>query len=63
MYVATFVLMWGRALTPADLAANLALSVYLVLGTWHEERKLRRQLGDAHRDYAKKVPIIPGLPW
>jgi protein-S-isoprenylcysteine O-methyltransferase Ste14 len=63
MYVATFILLWARALTPADLATSLSLSLYLVLGTWHEERKLRRQLGKPFLDYARKVPIIPGLKW
>ncbi|MBI4800864.1 MAG: hypothetical protein HY794_19415 [Desulfarculus sp.] len=61
MYLATLVLLWTRALTPPDLVASLVLTVYMVLGTWHEERKLRRQMGEAYRDYAKKVPIIPGL--
>ncbi len=63
MYLATLVLLWARGLAPADLATSLALTIYLALGTWHEERKLRRQMGDAYRDYANKVPIIPGLKW
>ncbi|CAO0819886.1 hypothetical protein DFAR_1180003 [Desulfarculales bacterium] len=52
-----------RMLTPADLAINLVLTVYIVLGTWHEERKLHRQMGQAYYDYAAKGPIIPGLGW
>ncbi|MBI5523612.1 MAG: hypothetical protein HY910_13365 [Desulfarculus sp.] len=63
MYLATLVLLWTRALTPPDLVASLVLTVYMALGTWHEERKLRRQMGQAYYDYAKRVPIIPGLGW
>ena len=63
MYLATVVLLWTRTLAPPDLVTSLMLTIYTVLGTWHEERKLRRQMGDSYRDYAKRVPIIPGLGW
>ncbi|MFH1034637.1 MAG: methyltransferase [Pseudomonadota bacterium] len=62
MYLASLLLLWARALAPADLVTSLALTLYLVLGTWHEESTLRRQMGQAYRDYARRVPLIPGLP-
>ena len=63
MHVAGVILLWARGLGPADLLTSLVLTAYLALGTWHEERRLRRQFGQAYREYADRVPIIPGLPW
>ena len=63
MHLAGVILLWARGLGPADLATSLLLTLYIVLGTRHEERRLRRQFGQAYVDYAARVPVIPGLPW
>ena len=63
MHLAGVILLWARGLGQADLLTSLLLTAYLALGTWHEERRLRRQFGRAYQDYAARVPIIPGLPW
>lgn len=62
MYLAALLLLWARHLAEADLVTSLALTLYLAAGTWLEERRLRRQLGQAYRDYAARVPLLPGLP-
>jgi len=48
-------------LTDVNLPARLILSLYLVLGTLLEERKLRQELGEPYRSYCKQVPML--LPW
>ncbi len=63
MTTAGFIIIWARPLGDADLVTNAVLTAYLVLGAIHEERRLRRQFGQAYRDYAAKVPAGPGLRW
>ena len=60
MHVAGLILIWSRSLGPADLVTNLVLSAYLILGTWHEERRLRRFFGPAYHEYARRVGLLPG---
>lgn len=61
MHLASLVLVWARSLGPADLAVSLVLTAYILLGTWHEESRLRRQFGEEYREYAGKVPLMPFL--
>jgi methanethiol S-methyltransferase len=61
MHLAALIMVWARSQGPADLVVSLLMTIYLVLGTWHEEARLRRQFGQAYRDYAKQVPLVPFL--
>lgn len=56
MYLASFIVLWARALTPADLVTNAVLTIYLLLGSWHEEKRMRRAFGNEWDEYADKVP-------
>ncbi len=62
MHLASLAVVWARPLRgPADLLISLLLTVYIALGTWHEETRLRRQFGREYREYAARVPLIPFL--
>lgn len=61
MHLAALIMVWARSQGPADLVVSLLMTIYIVLGTWHEETRLRRQFGQAYRDYAKQVPLVPFL--
>lgn len=62
-YSGSFLLLWGHDLDAAGLVASLVLTVYLLVGTWLEERKLVSQFGDAYRDYQRYAPrFIPRKP-
>lgn len=63
MNAAGLLIIWARPLGAADLVTNAVLTAYMILGSLHEERRLRRQFGQAYRDYAAKVPVAPGLRW
>jgi protein-S-isoprenylcysteine O-methyltransferase Ste14 len=44
------------------LALNIGLTAYILIGATFEERKLRREFGQAYADYQRRTPmIIPGL--
>ena len=64
MYFAVVVVLWCHSFTLADLIVNAVLTVYVVIGTWLEEKKLIAEFGDAYIRYQKEVPmLIPFTKW
>jgi protein-S-isoprenylcysteine O-methyltransferase Ste14 len=53
-YVGGIMVLWARGLTVVTLITNLILSIYLVIGTYLEERKLVMEYGDEYRRYQEK---------
>ncbi len=62
-YTAVLFLLWARDLDPAAIIVNTVLSVYLVVGTHLEERKLAATFGPAYRDYQRKVSMFLPIKW
>jgi protein-S-isoprenylcysteine O-methyltransferase Ste14 len=64
-YLGALFFIWSddAAITAASLGVDLILTLYLVWGTLLEERKLVAQLGDAYRDYQKRVPMLFPIRW
>jgi len=60
-YSGSFLLIWAGNLDTTRLIINIILSLYLVVGTMLEERKLLSELGDVYRDYQKEVSML--FPW
>ena len=63
IYTSVFLLLWSGDLNITMLIVNLILSVYLVIGTILEERKLAVEFGRAYLEYKKKVPMFIGMRW
>lgn len=61
LYAAGFLILWGAALSPLGLATALWGSLYLLLGTWSEERKLIALYGEPYAAYRRRVPAY--IPW
>ena len=63
LYTAGMVFIWLLPrMTVNVLAINIALSIYVVVGAYFEERKLRRAFGREYTDYAAVTPMfIPFL--
>jgi protein-S-isoprenylcysteine O-methyltransferase Ste14 len=63
LYSAGIVLIWLLpVMTKNVLAINIALTIYVVVGAYFEERKLRREFGREYGDYAAVTPMfIPFL--
>ncbi len=57
-YCATLMLVWARAVDAATVVTAAVLSLYLILGTLHEERRLVREFGDAYRQYQRTSPML-----
>ncbi len=45
-----------------QLAFNLGVTVYLIIGSSYEEQKLRDEFGEAYDDYRRRTPaFLPQL--
>jgi len=60
-YLATMILIWSLDMGVADLARNVVMTVYLILGTVLEERKLVLEFGGEYREYQERVSML--FPW
>jgi protein-S-isoprenylcysteine O-methyltransferase Ste14 len=62
-YLATILLIWThqRDLTVVGLIVKGILTVYVVVGTVLEERKLVAEFGDEYRQYQREVSML--FPW
>jgi methanethiol S-methyltransferase len=62
-YTAVVLLLWAHDLDVASVVANGVLTVYIVVGTLLEERKLVHEFGDTYTRYQERVsPFVP-LKW
>lgn len=57
-YTAALVLLWSRPLSIKDLYVNIILTIYFLIGTMNEERKLKKEFGREYLDYMKEVPAL-----
>ncbi len=60
-YSGLFLLLWGHAQTEFALATAVWASLYLLIGTYFEERRLVALYGDDYRRYRQRVPAF--VPW
>jgi len=65
MYFASMLVMWLSPTMSVNVLTLFALmSLYFIVGSYHEEMLLVKRFGAAYRDYRKRVPrIFPGLPF
>ena len=57
-YAGLFPLIWAKDLDISFFIVNIILSIYLIIGTLLEERKLVLEFGDAYSEYQKKVSML-----
>jgi len=62
-YTAVVLLLWAGDLDMTTLVGNGVLTVYIVVGTLLEERKLVHEFGDAYRSYQRRVSMFVPLKW
>ena len=61
VYTAAFMILWGLVSDPRSLATAVWGSLYLIVGTRLEEKKLSRRYGEDYRRYQGRVPAF--VPW
>jgi protein-S-isoprenylcysteine O-methyltransferase Ste14 len=57
-YTGAMLVIWARPLDAAALVVNVILTVYLVVGTYLEERKLVAEFGEVYREYQRRVGMF-----
>jgi protein-S-isoprenylcysteine O-methyltransferase Ste14 len=62
-YALSLVLIWTRDMDAALLITALSVSLYFVIGSRLEERKLITYHGELYRRYMQRVPALVPLPW
>ena len=62
-YSLGLVLIWTRDMNVAFLVTAVVITLYLVVGSRLEERKLIVYHGDVYRDYRRRVPALAPRPW
>ena len=63
LYFFGLVIIWLREMNAAWLVSAICLTLYLIIGSRFEERKLVNTYGEQYRRYMKKVPGLIPLPW
>jgi protein-S-isoprenylcysteine O-methyltransferase Ste14 len=58
MYLALILYLWCQTFRMMDLVVNTFLTMYVLVGTWLEERKLVLEFGEAYHRYQKQVPML-----
>lgn len=61
LYSAVFLVLWGAVWTRFGLATAIFGSVYLLIGTYFEERRLLARYGQSYGEYRSRVPAF--IPW
>ena len=63
LYSAGLVFIWlTPVMTVNRLVLFLSLTIYIIIGAYYEERKLKREFGKEYEDYQTRTPmLIPAL--
>lgn len=62
-YALGLLLIWTRDMNAPLLVSASVITLYFVIGSRLEERKLVAHFGDAYRTYCRRVPGLVPLPW
>ena len=57
-YLGAILLIWARPLDLAAIHVNTVFTIYLIVGTFLEEKKLVLAYGEEYRDYQKRVSML-----
>jgi methanethiol S-methyltransferase len=58
MYLALIIYLWSQTHRLIDLYLNLALTVYVIIGTLLEEKKLVSEFGEVYVKYQQEIPML-----
>jgi methanethiol S-methyltransferase len=58
MYFTLIIYLWCQTFKLADIVVNTVLTIYVIIGTLLEEKKLVLEFGDAYVKYQKEVPML-----
>jgi protein-S-isoprenylcysteine O-methyltransferase Ste14 len=64
-YLASILLVWTAncSMNTSALITSIVLTVYLIVGTLMEERKLLMEFGEEYREYQRRVSMLFPIKW
>jgi protein-S-isoprenylcysteine O-methyltransferase Ste14 len=62
-YLGAILFIWTRHIDISALVTNIILTLYFIVGTVLEERKLLIEYGDDYRRYREKVSMLIPIKW
>jgi len=62
-YFFALILIWTRDMGVMTLLSSILITLYFVVGSWLEEKKLLVYHGDIYRRYMARVPGLIPQPW
>lgn len=60
-YLGGILLVWAQNLSVSTIMVSIVISVYFIVGSFLEERKLVHEFGDQYREYQQTVSML--FPW
>lgn len=58
MYLALIIFLWCQTFTLFNMLTNIILTIYVIIGTRLEEKKLVLEFGDVYIRYQQEVPML-----
>jgi len=58
MYLALIIYLWSQTFKLIDILINIVLTIYVLIGTILEEKKLVLEFGEAYVKYQQEVPML-----
>lgn len=58
MYLTLIIFLWCQTSKMMDVYLNIVLTIYVIIGTLLEEKKLVLEFGEAYIQYKKEVPML-----
>jgi methanethiol S-methyltransferase len=58
MYLALIIYLWSQTYRVMDIVTNSVLTIYVIIGTKLEEKKLVLEFGDTYIKYQQEVPML-----
>jgi len=58
MYLALIIFLWTNTFNTLDILVNTILTIYVIIGTLLEEKKLVLEFGNAYKKYQDEVPML-----
>jgi protein-S-isoprenylcysteine O-methyltransferase Ste14 len=58
MYLALIVYLWCQTFKMADIVVSTVLTIYIIIGTMLEEKKLVLEFGETYIKYQEEVPML-----
>lgn len=58
MYLALIIFLWSQTFTLFNMLINIILTIYVIIGTRLEEKKLVLEFGDVYVRYQQEVPML-----